>query len=159
MDYIILVCGSAHAFLEDCYKLIPESKEKVLNIIDITGTQLKAHGIKSVLVIAAEGSIESKIYTNNFQKKGISCICPGKECYNELRYFIESVKTNNINQEVCKRFITFLSSFNQHDIVLGCTEFPILTRFIQDKNLKFDYNFWDPLELTIEELKNRCDLI
>ena len=36
-DIIVLPCGTAHLFLPDVYKKIPEAAEKVLDIIDVSG--------------------------------------------------------------------------------------------------------------------------
>lgn len=159
VDYIILVCGTAHAFLDDCYKLVPEAKGKVLNIIDITRDCLKNGGAKSVLVIAAEGCLKRGIYPENFLMEEIECTCPAETDYVELRYFIESVKKNALDTKVCERFIKFLNRFNEYDVVLGCTEFPILARYVMEKTGCNSYKFWDPLELTIEVLKKRCTLV
>lgn len=52
---IILVCGTAHYFLNDVYKKIPETKEKIVDIINIMGEELKLKDEGEVLVIAAEG--------------------------------------------------------------------------------------------------------
>lgn len=159
VDHIILVCGTAHAFLADCYKLVPEAEEKVWNIIDITRARLKDH-TKSVLVIAAEGCLKRKVYQENIcSGGGVECTCPDEADYTELRYFIESVKRNALDDEVCERFIKFLERFNEHDVVLGCTEFPILARYVTEKMGCNSYRFWDPLELTIEELKKKCTFV
>lgn len=159
VHYIILVCGTAHAFLEDCYRLVPEAEEKVLNIIDITREKLKRSGAKSVLVIAAEGCLKNGIYRENFEGGGMKCTSPDEGYYDELRYFIECVKRNSLSEEVGQRFIKFLGQFNEHDVVLGCTEFPILARYTREKMGWKSYDFWDPLELTIDELKKKCTLV
>lgn len=159
VDYIILVCGTAHAFLEDCYVLVPEAKGKVLNIIDITRTKLKENGVKSVLPIAAEGCVKRQVYPRSFEVERISCKSLDERYDGELRYFIESVKRNILDDNVCERFVHFLDIFRTQDVVLGCTEFPILARYLAEnkkwKSAYDSYRFWDPLELTIDELKKR----
>lgn len=64
-----------------------------------------------------------------------------------------------LSEEVGQRFIKFLGQFNEHDVVLGCTEFPILARYTREKMGWKSYDFWDPLELTIDELKKKCALV
>lgn len=44
-DRIILVCGTAHYFLKDVYKIIPEAETKVMNIIDCLGRKLKENHV------------------------------------------------------------------------------------------------------------------
>lgn len=159
-DYIILVCGTAHAFLPDVYKLVPEAEKKVLDIINITRSKLLNESVNQVLVIAAEGTLKHEIYTKRFEKYGIKCENPQEECYAEIRMFIESVKRNKMDAETAKAFMDFLGRFGIKDIILGCTEFPILVDYISESGTKEGeelkrYRFWDPLEVTIEELKNR----
>lgn len=136
---IILVCGTAHYFLNDVYKKIPETKEKIVDIINIMGEELKLKDEGEVLVIAAEGALQKKLYQTRLKKYGIKCVNPDEEDFIDIRYFIECVKRN---------------------VVLGCTEFPVLVEYI-DKcqktestvNLRKQYCFYDPLQMTIKWLK------
>lgn len=49
-------------FLNDVYKKIPETKEKIVDIINIMGEELKLKDEGEVLVIAAEGALQKKLY-------------------------------------------------------------------------------------------------
>ena len=40
-DKIILVCGTAHYFLEDVYKIIPQAQEKIIDIINVLGEKME----------------------------------------------------------------------------------------------------------------------
>lgn len=154
-DYIVMVCGTAHAFLPDVYKLVPGVKGKVLNIIEILRDCLKAEAISKILVIAAEGTLKKGVYSEYLQP--LYCVNPTEIYYDEIRYFIESVKRNILKKEVFQRFITFLNSFDCEDVILGCTEFPILVDRMIDSGFSEQlekYRFWNPLELTIQRLKN-----
>lgn len=155
--HIILACGTAHAFLKDVYKLVPEAEEHIINIIETTGKQLNAMPVDEVLVIAAEGTLKNDIYTKAFKKYDIKCIIPDETYYSEIRYFIEAVKRNVLDDEVSDRFIKFLETFQVRNIVLGCTEFPVLLDYLYkscfSESIYNKYNFYDPLEITIEELK------
>lgn len=159
-DYIVMVCGTAHAFLPDVYKLIPEAEKKVLDIIDITGRKLQNTAVNKVLIIAAEGALKQELYPKRFERYGIECMNLPEEYYSEIRMFIESVKRNRIDAKIAKDFMDFLEQFGIKDIILGCTEFPILVDYISKmdteecKNLR-KYRFWDPLEVTIGEMESR----
>lgn len=88
--------------------------------------------------------------------KPLSCVNPDEKYYDEIRYFIESAKRNSMNEETFWRFVTFLEEFACRDVVLGCTEFPILVDSIRKSQYAekiISYRFWDPLELTIQKLK------
>lgn len=92
---IILVCGTAHYFLNDVYKKIPEAKEKIVDIINIMGEELKLKDEGEVLVIAAEGALQKKLYQTRLKKYGIKCVNPDEEDFIDIRYFIECVKRND----------------------------------------------------------------
>ena len=41
VDKIVLVCGTAHYFLEQVYELLPEAREHIVDIIDCLGERLQ----------------------------------------------------------------------------------------------------------------------
>lgn len=156
--HIILPCGTSHAFLKDVYKLVPEAEEHIINIIETAGKRLNTMSVNEVLIIAAEGTLKHDIYAKAFEKYNIKCITPDAAYYSEIRYFIEAVKRNILSDEVSDRFLKFLETFQVENIVLGCTEFPVLIDYLHKSNfiesIRSKYNFYDPLEITIEELKH-----
>ena len=68
-NYIILVCGTAHAFLSDVYKLVPDAKNRVLNLIEIGGNYMDEVGCYEALIVAAEGTLKNKIYESAVGEK------------------------------------------------------------------------------------------
>lgn len=153
-DHIVMVCGTAHAFLQDVYKLVPEAQDKVLHIIEILEDSLHAEAVTEVLVIAAEGALQKRIYPQYLEP--VKCISPTEAYYGEIRFFIESVKRNAFDENVYQRFIAFLNTFKCKDVVLGCTEFPVLVEAVKNSRLEEQmrrYRFYDPLELTVQRLK------
>lgn len=127
---IILACGTAHYFLNDVYKKIPEAKEKIVDIINIMGEELKLKDEGEVLVIAAEGALQKKLYQTRLKKYGIKCVNPDEEDFIDIRYFIECVKRNELNEDLVHQFGNFLDKFGKRNVVLGCTEFPVLVEYI-----------------------------
>ena len=153
-DYIVMVCGTAHAFLPEVFRTVPSAREKVLNIIEVLRDSLISESVPKTLVIA-EGTLKQRVYPNYLQP--LSCVNPDEKYYDEIRYFIESVKRNSMNEETFRRFVTFLEEFACRDVVLGCTEFPILVDTMRKSRYAeeiADYRFRDPLELTIQKLKS-----
>lgn len=153
-DHFVMVCGTAHAFLPDVYRIFPEAKKKVLNIIEILRDSMESESIPKTLVIAAEGALKQRVYPEYL--KLLECINPPEEYYDEIRYFIECVKKNSLAEETFQRFGKFLSQFGCRDVILGCTEFPILVEALGNSRYAeaiADYCFWDPLLLTIQRLK------
>ncbi len=159
VDKIILVCGTAHYFLKDVYKMIPEAQEKVVDIIDAIGEELSRQQKKDVLIIAAEGTLLQELYPQKLNKYHINCINPSEEYYKEIRSYIEAVKQNKYDKQICQCFIRFLKNFTTKNVILGCTEFPVLLKFIKancsdsERNILERYTFYDPLEVVLNELK------
>lgn len=153
VDNIVLVCGTAHYFLDDVYKLVPQAKNRIVDIIEILGEELKQMGERNALIIAAEGALEKGIYANRLHKYGITCCTPSREHFSEIRYFIEAVKRNQLSPETGNRFLHFLDFFKQENIILGCTEFPVLVNYLNTLSIRNTYRYFDPLEMTIMRLK------
>lgn len=160
VDYIVLPCGTAHYYLNDVYKYVPNAKERVLNIIDCSGEYISNRNIKEVLIVAAEGALKKNLYRDYFMKYNIKCIEPLEDKYKDIRYLIEIVKNDNfINiHDIGIRFAELLKYYGCRNIVLGCAEFPVLvSKLIEEKidiNEYVGYNFslYDPFDIVIEKL-------
>ncbi|MCM1037832.1 MAG: amino acid racemase [Ruminococcus sp.] len=158
VDRIVLVCGTAHYFLDDIYRTIPQAKDKIVDIIEVLGAELMAQNEEQALIIAAEGALLKGLYPKRLEKYGISCIIPSEEYYEKIRYFIECVKQNKLTENTADAFYDFLQQFTSYNVVLGCTEFPILVKYIQEQPvIRYaeweSFQFFDPMELTIQYLK------
>ena len=150
VDCMVMICGTAHYFLPYVYEKLPEAKDKVINILEATGKHLAANNIDKVLILAAEGTLKQKLYSRTLAKYNIVCIEPEKQYWKEIRYFIECVKQNKYDSELKDRYLRFLGRYDVDNIILGCTEFPVLLKHIDmDKEI---YNFYDPLTYGIQEI-------
>ena len=150
---IILACNTSHLFLEEIYKIVPEAKDKVLNIIYNCAEKIEKDGIKEIYLLGSEGTIDSNIYQKVLLKKGIKCIVPDKSEYSSLRECIEAVKQNKYSDRIKN---TFLDLINRYDAcILGCTELPILwSKYIDGVKCK---NVYDPLLNSIQILKKEYE--
>ena len=153
VDCIVMVCGTAHYFLPYVYEKLPEAKDKVINILEATGKYLATNNIDKALILAAEGTLKQKLYSKSLAKYNIACIEPEEQYWEEIRYFIECVKQNKYDKELKDRFLHFLSRYDVGNIILGCTEFPVLLRHIyMDRKV---YDFYDPLTYGIQDIHRR----
>ncbi len=157
--YIVLPCATAHCFLPDVYRLVPEANERVVNIVHVLGAALKERGIKRVLVIAAEGALKKHLYRDGLRIYGIDVREPLKTEYTKIRYFIECVKQGKYHADLDEKFYTFLKNYEEQDIILGCTEIPILLQYIAGENNKVSdvyawraRRFYDPLSAVLDFL-------
>ena len=146
---IILACMTSHLFLPKIYKKTPNIKNKVLNLIDNCVEYINNDNIKEIYLLGSEGTIESKIFQKALEKYNIRCLVPTKEDYKIMRDVIEAVKQNNYLPSTKEKFLELINRNN--NVILGCTELPILYQKYQD-DIKLK-NIYDPLSLGLETLK------
>lgn len=157
---LVLACNTSHVFLDEIVKQVPESAGMFLNIIDVCGKDLFIKGHRNVGVIASEGTIKTKIYSETFTPYGIYVRTPDESQFNKLRYFIEAVKQNQIEEKLLFEFIKYIDGFPDDVVILGCTELPILYHRSLDVGFRTSKTVFDPLQSTIEflvkEYSSRC---
>ena len=152
-DYIVLACNTSHIFLDDVKEKVPNFKDRILNIIELCAKNIvddTFEGDKSFSLVATEGTIDSGIYQNIFGKYELKLYVPSSQQYSELRYFIEAVKQDKIDDIVLKKLEYFAADLPSKNLVLGCTEFPVLIERIKD--IRSKYRIYDPLESVLEFL-------
>lgn len=161
VEHIVLACGTAHYFLEDVYQQIPEAEKRIVNIVDVLGEELERERQQEALIVAAEGTLSKAFYERRLEKYGVCCTSPKKEHYGEIRYFIECVKKNEVVDETAERFLDFLKLFGMKNIILGCTEFPVLLEYVSAmetegirKKEYQSYRFFDPMQIVVEWLRD-----
>ena len=150
---IILACMTSHLFLPQIYEKVPNIKNKVINLIDNCALYIKKDNIKNVYLLGSEGTIESKIFQNVLNNYGIKCNVPSEEDYAFMRDCIEAVKQNKYNEMVKNKFLNLINRSN--NIILGCTELPILYQKYKDNITS--QNIYDPLSLGLETLRKEYE--
>ncbi len=150
-DHLIFACNTSHAFVRDVFRLVPEAEAKTVHIIDTLAQQFHKNEIRSAYLIASEGTLASNIYQKSFDKFGIKLDTPTPDRWDQLREFIEIVKQGHVVEEEKERFYRFCSDLPQENIILGCTEFPVL---LPARELNCGKKLWDPLNTAIEQIKS-----
>lgn len=161
VKYIVLVCGTAHYFLDDIYKLLPEVKDKVINIIQATGDYINItrKGANKVFIIAAEGALHKGVYDKVLEPMGIQCVSPADDEFSAIRAFIEYVKKAELKKSAVDEFIKFISNRGTDEIILGCTEFSALLDYCYSvasetqADILNRFTFYDPMKIVLDKLK------
>ena len=153
-DKIVLVCGTAHWFLDGVYQLVPEARERVVDMIDITGKKMQQDRIRNCYVLATEGTIKKQFYQKKLAPYGITALSPEEKNWETIRYFIESVKQAKLTDAVKAEFRSFVreelkNCGEKPRVILGCTELPMLV----DDEALHEFEFEDPLENVLDYLK------
>ena len=151
---IIISCNTAHYFLDDVYRNVPESKGVIINIIEELAKKLSEDNVEEVSLIASEGTLMSELYQNTFKKCGIKINAPSESDFPKLRDLIEVVKQNKpIDSKVKEDFLDLLKEQKDNSIILGCTEFPVLYKHTKDEVKNLNMTIYDPLDVAILKIK------
>lgn len=150
---IILACNTSHLFLPKIYERVPGLKKNVIHIISTCVEKIVSDEIKEIYLLGSEGTIDSRIYQDALESRGVKCLCPQPSEYSMLRDCIEAVKQNKYTERVKH---TFLELVDRYDAcILGCTELPILYEKYRDE-IKCK-KIYDPLYLGVLKLKEEYD--
>lgn len=147
----ILAGNTSHLFLPYVYDRIPEAKEYIVDIINACADKVAGDNIKTVYLLASEGTIDSGIYYKALESRSITCKVPSQNEYKDLRACIEAVKQDVYSYQI---ETIFLNLINREDCgcILGCTELPILYDKYKSKiNCK---NIYDPVKHTLERISD-----
>lgn len=146
---IILACNTSHLFLPQIYNREPSLEKSIVHIIEICAEKLESDKVKEAFLLGSEGTIDSGIYQEFLNNRGVNCIVPDSDEYGKLRACIEAVKQNHYTEEVKRMFLDLV---NRYPVcILGCTELPILyEKYREDITCSQVYN---PLYLALLKLR------
>jgi aspartate racemase len=138
-EAICMPCNTAHYFLENLEKevLIP-----FISIIESTYLAI-THAIptvKKIGLLATAGTTKARIYHKVFEKGRIELIDISKEDQQTIMEIIYGIKAGNIQGQVKKiqALVEKLTDLGAEAIIAGCTELPLLTKYISPSVPFFD---------------------
>lgn len=154
---IILACNTSHHFLNEIANKRPYLFNYVLDMVQTCVNEIKKAQVDDLYIMASEGTIQTDIYGKLLKKEGIRYIYPDKKNQEKIRSFIESVKIDKLDQTILEEFTHYINHLEQKNVLLACTELPILYSKVNDK---IDENklIIDPLESVLGVLKGMVDL-
>ena len=147
-NIIVLSSNTGHLFLNEIYKRTPESKEFIVNFIELLSNDIKKENIDEVILLGTEATVDFNIYKEYLN--GVKVNTPTDDDVKVINYYIEKVKQNKVTNDDVINFKELLLKFNEKNIILGCTELPVIYELIKDK---IDKNIFDPINSFIKYLK------
>ena len=147
-NIVILSSNTGHLFLNEIYKRTPESKEFIVNFIELLSNDIKKENIDEVILLGTEATVDFNIYKEYLN--GVKVNTPNELDVKVINYYIEKVKQNKVTNDDVINFKELLLKFNEKNIILGCTELPVIYELIEDK---IDKNIFDPINSFIKYLK------
>ena len=124
--HVFLACNTSHVFLDEVRALAPEAAGYIVDMIALLAKDAAAKGIGRAFLLASEGTIASGIYQDRFGAEGLEVVPAGDEMQARLRDFIETVKQNRVDDTAKAEFAAFVRGLGEPDVILGCTELPLL---------------------------------
>lgn len=146
---LLMPCNTAHYFISHIQKNVDIP---VLNMLEITADAIMNKHIKTVGLLATEGTIKSGIYQKVFDKRSIKVILPNEKEQQVITDLIyKGVKAGKKDYDVTnvKQVMENIINSGAEILVLGCTELPVAVDMY-----KLEYNVCDPtLELAKASIK------
>lgn len=148
--HLVFACNTSHVFLDEVFELVPEARERTVHIIELCAQRMAEQGLHSCYLLATEGTIAVGVYQQIFARYDIEVASPSDEEQVLLRDFIEVVKQNKVDDAERKRLYDYIEGLGQDDVILGCTELPVL---YGDAGAQLgSTRIHDPLAYAIDEL-------
>lgn len=120
-DFIAITCNTSHYFID---KLRNSINIPIVSIVDETVEYLKNNGIKKIGLMATDGTLNTRIYTDKLEKNGISVVAPSNDKQIKVMDIIYKYIKSGIEFDNCI-FDDVVNELKSHDvekIILGCTE-------------------------------------
>jgi aspartate racemase len=125
-EFIAIPCNTATIFLEEMQASV---NIPILDIIELTSQFVGQNGAKTVGMLASTSTINTKIYENKLNKRGITMLKPSKKDQQTVNQIIMRILTGTKNQSdklVLSNLVNQLHNQGAKSIVLGCTELPLI---------------------------------
>lgn len=145
-----IACNTSHYFIKE---LLENNKTQLLNMPKLTLDYCKKNKIDKILVLSTLGTINAKIYEDDFYSEN-NVIYPTRESAISLHRIIYDIKNSSSLDSKCiesriKSIIQELTASepanNKHvAIILGCTELSIFSNQLREIT---NISIIDPLEI------------
>lgn len=133
-EFIIIACNTAHYFYESITNSV---KIPVLNIIKETANSISVN--EKTALLATQGNYKAKIYENIFNDCNKKLFIPSDEIKEKLHSLIYEYKNGKgINAKLIDEINDYLLDNHIQNIILGCTELPIIYENYNGKLKKID---------------------
>ena len=136
-DIIAMPCNTSHYYLERI------NDGSIIDMLEETAKQAKKRGLKTAVVLATTGTVQSRLFDRYFERKGIMVEYPKEQ--EAVMNAITAIKKGQINQRA--RLEKIMRRYD-HSFILGCTELSII--FERKKNII------DPMDALARACIKKC---
>lgn len=149
-ECIAIPCITAHYFHE---YLEEQVGAPIINLIKETVCHMKHRGVKTVGVMATDGTVQSRLFQNEIERQGLTAVIPSAEGQARVMHLIyKNVKAGRpIEMDLFREVTEELRSAGAEVIILGCTELSIIK-----KNHPIGDGFLDAMEVLAKVAIEKC---
>ena len=147
---IVIACDITHVLLDDLFKIHPSFSGYIVNMMDILFSKLKSDDVSSAYLFATMNAIQSKVFHKYLKEVELKSL-DNKLDYEEVFALMKMGKSNDVSEEMSKRFITLCNKYKKEPKILGCTELSMIyaNSYIKDD---FSFHIYDPVFETAKYL-------
>ncbi|MCL1787515.1 MAG: amino acid racemase [Defluviitaleaceae bacterium] len=123
-DFIVIPCVTAHYFYDEIAAAV---NIPVINALDVLAAGLAAQQVKTVGILATDGTLQARILHDVLEPLGVQIVTPNPAQQGDLMAYIYDVKQGKCVAD--KNFATLETSLAEKGaqaIVLGCTELSLM---------------------------------
>lgn len=131
-DYLILSCNTAHYYLDEIRATIDRP---ILSIVDAVTEYVTDHGINTVALLATEGTMLGRVYTDTLEHAGVKVVLPTEEEQKVAMKAIYDVKEMGAERTDTTALNDVVRHFGEQGaktVILACTEFPLIVDKMTD---------------------------
>ena len=149
-EVLAMPCNTAHAFYD---RLQAELKLPFVHLIRETAKVLQQAGVKTIGLMATEGTVKTGLYQRELEQFGIHTAAPDQELQQQVHHLIfQNVKANRpAEMDRFRAVQEYLKAQGAEVIVLGCTELSVIK-----KNENVGPGFLDAMEVLAAKSVEAC---
>ena len=133
-DFLVMTCNTAHYYADEIIKAVSIPFVSILDA-SVKASLKRKPELKRIGILAANGTINAKVYEKHFNKAGVDCIKPGKKDQARVMDIIYRVKAKQVDTKLRQEIIELANILidNGAEMILGgCTEIPLI---LQEKDI------------------------
>ena len=147
----LIICYSAHVFINDICKAVPELKNYFVDILECLMDKLNEKGITEAIVLTTDNTAKIGVFDIYFRKRGVDLIYDLDNNRDYITPLMTAGEQYIVNEDIKKLYYKLIEMYNSDKtIILGCTELSYIN-YICGLDHQFS-NVIDPLECALESI-------
>lgn len=145
-DYLILSCNTAHYYLDEIRAAVDKP---ILSIVDAVTEYAVACGIDTVALLATEGTMLGRVYTDTLERAGIRVVLPTAEeqaVAMKAIYDVKEIGAERTDTAALDGVVQHFAAQGAKTVILACTEFPLIVDKMTD-----DVTYLDATEILVRK--------